>query len=146
MWRPSWSMTSIGPSSPAASATTWLLVMTWPLLSKTKPDPVAPCGLPLYSATICTVLGSIFADTAATLVLSADSGGAVRCGTERIPPELLVVLLSATMPPATAPPTRPRTRARTLISGQVQPGSRLFSTGAVTAGSGQPVAVDEATG
>ena len=42
----------------AASATTWLLVMTWPWRSSTKPEPVAPPFLPSYSATICTVLGS----------------------------------------------------------------------------------------
>ncbi len=74
-------MTSIGPLSAAASATTWLLVITWPCLSKTKPEPVAPWALPLYSATICTVLGSTSCATEAMLALSSGSGCAVRRST-----------------------------------------------------------------
>ena len=35
-------MTTIGPSSSAAEATTWSLVTTWPSRSRTKPEPVAP--------------------------------------------------------------------------------------------------------
>src|SRR3954469_25067374 len=147
MWRPSWSITPIGPLSLAASATTWLLVMTWPTLSNTNPEPVAPWALPLYSATICTVLGSIFADTAAMLVLSAASGGAVRRGTVRTPPEPPLSWLSETIAPATAPPTSPSSSASALTRGQVHPGSRVFSTGVVAAaGPGQPVAAGVVAG
>ena len=71
-------MISIGPLSSSAWATTWLLVMMWPLSSSTNPEPVAPWSLPSYSATIWTVLGSTFWATAATLWLSAGSGAACR--------------------------------------------------------------------
>ncbi len=76
-----WSTISILPSSLAASATTWLLVITWPCLSSTNPEPVAPRGSPSNSAMIWTVLGSTRSATAAMLSLSAGSGAAVRFST-----------------------------------------------------------------
>src|SRR3954465_14339660 len=75
---PFWSTTLIWPL-PVASATTWLLVITWFLLSSTNPEPVAPPDVvpsapPL--AWICTVLGSSLAATALTLPLFAARGAA----------------------------------------------------------------------
>ena len=121
MWLPSWSMISIGPSSSSASATTWLLVMTCPLSSRTNPDPVAPWSLPPYSATICTVLGSTLAATEAMLPLSAGSGGALRGSTrstEPVPVESL-----ATRAPASAPPARPSTSAISATAGHIHAGT-----------------------
>ena len=68
----------MGPSSSAALATTWLLVMMWPSLSSTKPEPVAPPASPSNSATIWTVLGSSSWATAATEPLSIGSGASER--------------------------------------------------------------------
>ncbi len=130
MWLPLWSTISIGPLSSSAWATTWLLVITWPLLSMTKPDPVAPCSSPSYSATICTELGSTFSATAAMLALSAGSGGAVRRSTLKTSPG--TPPSPATSAPESAPPVRPRIRAISATAGHIQPGTFARAAGSVT--------------
>ena len=113
-------MTSMGPFSSSAWATTWLLVMTWPWSSYTKPEPVAPCSLPSYSATTCTVLGSTLSATEAMLPLSAGSGAAVRRSTASVPPGPLSFIRAA----ARTPPVSPRTSATAATAGSIHAGTR----------------------
>src|SRR6185503_17734856 len=124
---PFWSTTLSSPS-PVASATTWLLVMTWSLSSSTKPDPVAPPWVvpsapPL--AWICTVLGRSFLATAATLPFVASSGadaplsvpitGMFATPSDDIDEE--------TATPPITPPRRPTTSATTATTGHAHPGN-----------------------
>jgi hypothetical protein len=123
---PFWSTTLISPL-PVASATTWLLVITWFLSSSTNPDPVAPPSVLLSApplAWIWTVLGSSFAATALTLPLSAASGAAAPLS---VP--ITGMLLTApgfievdTATPPMTPPRAPTTSAMQVITGQAQPG------------------------
>ena len=71
-------MTLIGAVVPAASATTWLLVIDVALVVEDEAGAGrAAVGCPSFRrGRICTVLGSTFWATAATLPLSAASGAA----------------------------------------------------------------------
>ena len=111
------------PSSLAASATTWLLVITWPCLSSTNPEPVAPRGSPLNSAMIWTVLGSTWSATAAMLLLSAGSGAAVRFSTRSTPP-LPSPPLSVTSSAPRTPPPMPSSSESAATIGHTQPERR----------------------
>src|SRR4051794_16211057 len=125
---PFWSTTLIWPL-PVASATTWLLVITWFFLSSTNPEPVAPPDVvpsapPL--AWICTVLGSSLAATALTLPLFAASGAAAPLSVPITGMLLTVpgfIELETATPPST-PPRAPTTSAMAVINGQAQPGTR----------------------
>src|SRR6478735_784739 len=103
-------MTTIGPSSSAAEATTWLLVTTWPSRSRT--------------ATIWTVLGSSACATAATEPLSASSGAAVCVRTPLMPLSLVPgrAASSSWIAPPARPPSMPTTRARQATAGQTHSG------------------------
>ena len=125
-----------------ASATTWLLVMTWSWLSRTNPEPVAPPpGVPSAPplAWICTVLGSTLAATAAMLPLSALSGDAAPLSVPPITGRLLrfpCAMVSETMVAATTPPSEPTTSASTVSTGHAHPGIRAVGPCARCGGRG----------
>ena len=107
-------------------------MITCPSRSSTKPDPVAPPrwlpSAPL--ASICTVLGSSFWATAATLRLSGSSGAATPCpvpSTIGTDPEPMVV---ETATPASTPPTAPTSSAVAATTGHSQPGTPVAGRGA----------------
>ena len=137
---PFWSTTLSSPS-PVASATTWLLVITWSLSSRTNPEPVAPPSVVPPApprAWIWTVLGSSLAATAETLPLSASSGAAAPLsapitGTSDTPPDDIEV---ETATPPMTPPSRPTRSATTATTGHTQPGKRDPPSPAGAAGRG----------
>ena len=108
-----------GRRSAAAAATTWLLVITWPCLSSTNPEPVAPPSCPSYQAEICTVLGQ---------QLARDRGDGAVVGRERRLGDGVDVVEPAGEEPVTAvadaskaaPPTTPP-RRRAAAPGSTRP-------------------------
>src|SRR6476659_93193 len=126
------SSTLIVPVS-AAPATTWLLVMMWPLASATKPDPVPVPSAPFTR--IVTTLGRALAamlaiEPSGRLVAPPPTLGieeAERCPKSRRS-------LDPSHPPAT-PPRRPASSALTAATptSAPQPGPRRLSVAWVVA-------------
>src|SRR4051794_5006492 len=92
----------------------------------TKPEPVAPCApAPLPSTTrTCTVLGTTFAATAATLWLLSSRGAAAPPITGAVSTLLLPAgRVPRTSAPPSSPPRSPSTRGPIAMTGHTQPGS-----------------------